>query len=216
VTIRRLLARAPDSSLDREDCRGREDIPLVLHHAALKTRNITTAVQFYSLLGFEATDKFRTGPARAAWLEQRAGGGGGTTGGRLEVIEVPEYMLTQIEGTRVRAPDLMKLQAVLGHNHVALDVTPQIHAFSEGQTKSLQSWMDLLNEKSVQQFGKTLRVALPPRQQIIGDTVYELAFLYDADGCLVELLHEQSKLNRTIESGWEPWDGQGFVGAVKG
>ena len=73
--------------------------------------------------------------------------------------------------------------------------------------------MDELNHKSVRMFGKILRVALLPRQQIIGRCVYELAFLYYADGCLVELLNQQSELAQNVESGWEPWSGEGFIGA---
>ncbi len=53
---------------------------------------------------------------------------------------------------------------------------------------------------------------MPPKQQIIGRQVYELAFLYDADGCLIELLHLQNELPQQLDSGWDPWDGTGFVG----
>ena len=31
------------------------------HHVALKTRNITNAIQFYSMFGFEVHHKFRAG-----------------------------------------------------------------------------------------------------------------------------------------------------------
>ena len=131
-------------------------------------------------------------------------------GTRLEIIEVPGYMLNEQVGTRRRALDLMERQDVLGYNHVALDVTRQIR--SQENVTSLADWMDQLNQQSVRMFGKTLRIALPPRQQIIGRSVYELAFVNDADGCLVVLLHQQSELPKTLESGWEPWDGEGFIG----
>ena len=37
------------------------------------------------------------------------------------------------------------------------------------------------------------------------------AFIYDADGALLELIRKQGDLPNDVESGWEPWDGTGFV-----
>jgi catechol 2,3-dioxygenase-like lactoylglutathione lyase family enzyme len=233
--------------------------PLQIHHTALKTSNITNAIDFYSLLGYQVASRFRAGPARAAWLEIPQGNNAVPTTttttttlstssaatSRLELLEVPAYMLTPLTTAR-RAPNLMDRPEVLGYNHVALDVTYQIqHMQQQRDQKELDSmrrntnttgtaaastststtttatsttvspladWMSLLNTMSVERFGKTLRVALEPQQQIIGRGVYELAFLFDADGCLVELLHQQSVLPQSVQSGWEPWDGQGFVG----
>jgi catechol 2,3-dioxygenase-like lactoylglutathione lyase family enzyme len=230
---------------------------LQIHHTALKTRNITNAIEFYSLLGYQVASKFRAGPARAAWLELPQGNtstsSSAAAASRLELLEVPAYMLPS---PRVRAPNLMDLPAALGYNHVALDVTYEIQQLQIMQqqhdcdeldsmtrnttatatsstststttakaatttstitTVTLANWMSRLNAASVERFGKTLRVALEPQQQIIGRTVYELAFLFDADGCLVELLNLKSVLPPTVnvQSGWEPWDGQGFVGSV--
>ena len=215
----RILPGPPLLTLTTRICSSNNDMemvndgrsPLVAHHVALKTRNITTALQFYSLLDFVVTCKFRAGPARAAWLEPfNKNNNQVATTTRLEIIEVPTYLLNEQVGTRRRALDLMERQDALGYNHLALDVTQQIA--SQANLSSLADWMDQLNHKSVDSFGKTLRVALPPRQQIIGQCVYELAFLYDADGCLVELLHQQSELTQTLESGWEPWGGEGFIG----
>lgn len=177
----------------------------IIHHTALKTRNITTAIQFYSLFGYHVACRFRAGPARAAWLECSA------ATARLELIEVPDYVLKEEPGTRARAIDLMQRPEILGHNHVALDVTQQIMKQNQN-VSNLNEWLMQLNETSMERFQKSLRVALMPRQQIIGRGVYELAFLYDADGSLIELLHQQSELSREMDSGWEPWDGKGFVG----
>jgi catechol 2,3-dioxygenase-like lactoylglutathione lyase family enzyme len=181
------------------------ETPILLHHTALKTRNITLAIQFYSLLGFEPTTKFRAGPARAAWLEQP----GTTWNSRLELIEVPYWMLNEPEGMKRRATDLNQRQDMLGQNHFALDVS---QSMKEQGMSSLSEWVAMLQAKSLHMFGKRLRIALAPQQQIIGNGVYELAFLFDADGALVELLHKQKDLPQRIDSGWEPWDGQGFVG----
>jgi hypothetical protein len=99
---------------------------LQIHHTALKTRNITNAIEFYSLLGYQVASKFRAGPARAAWLElpqENTAVSAASAISRIELLEVPAYMLPS---PRVRAPNLMDLPAVLGYNHVALDVTYQI------------------------------------------------------------------------------------------
>ena len=180
-----------------------KSIPLVSHHMAVKTRNITVAIQFYSLLGFEVACKFRAGPAKAAWLTQPE-----SSSTRLELIEVPSYLLNEPEGMKRRAMNLMERQELLGWNHLALDVSESLK--SKGLSQ-LSEWIQDLNATSIQEFDKGLRVALEPRQQIIGDTVYELAFLYDADGALVELLHRQSNVEQEMSSGWDVWDGKGFV-----
>lgn len=183
-------------------------VGMVMHHTALRTRNISNAIQFYSLFGFIVSSRFRAGPARAAWMELD---GPHPQQCRLEIIEVPSYLLHEQPGvSRQRAPDLMNRQEILGFNHIALDVTTLIESNDENVT-SLQQWIDELNRKSVEMFGKTLRIALPPRQQMIGQLVYELAFLYDADGCLVELLHLKDQVTQQVESGWEPLDFQGIV-----
>lgn len=176
-------------------------IPLVSHHIAVKTRNITTAIQFYSLLDFAVECKFRAGPARAAWLRQ-------APSSRIELIEVPSHLLNEPEGMKRRAMNLMERQELLGWNHLALDVTESLQ--SKGFT-TLSEWMQDLNTTSIDRFGLGLRVALEPRQQIIGNGVYELAFLYDADGALVEFIHRQSDVEQEMTSGWDIWDGTGFV-----
>jgi len=190
---------------------------LYIHHTAVKTRNITTAVQFYSLLGYTVACRFRAGPARAAWLELPTTPGSSgminqPCAARLELIEVPAYLLQEAPGMRARALDLMAQQQILGYNHVALDVTRQMR--SQNVTL-LSTWMEQLNQRSVEMFQRKLRIALQPRQQIIGRQVYELAFLYDADGCLVELLYLQGELPQNLESGWEPWNGEVFLGETR-
>lgn len=215
------------------------------HHVAIKTRNIENAILFYSLFGFEVECKFRAGPARAAWLTTTPPTSSTTSPSiptrntRLELIEVPAYLLQEEEGTRQRAIDLMTQETLLGLNHVALDVTGFVHCLNQtkntndddnshhpyfenipprnGIVYALDGYLDYLNALSQERFGKTMRVALQPQQQRIGNNVYELAFLYDADGSLLELLYHVSEielddLNNDMVSGWVPWDGKGFKG----
>jgi catechol 2,3-dioxygenase-like lactoylglutathione lyase family enzyme len=193
-----------------------KDSPLLdeitIHHTAIKTRNITNAILFYNLLGFQVVTKFRAGPSKAAWIERRIVNNYQNSHQRLELIEVPQYLLNEEVGvTRKRAPDLMSRQDILGYNHIALDVSKSIQSHSDKKNlPSLTDWMVHLNQSSIDLFGKTIRMALPPRQQIIGQAVFEIAFILDADGCLVELLNEKGKTKQTIDSGWEPWNGTGF------
>ncbi|KAL3782390.1 hypothetical protein HJC23_005438 [Cyclotella cryptica] len=193
------------------------------HHIALKTRNIENAINFYSLLGFRVESKFVSGPARCAWLIHESHNDDqdpNTTKSRMELIEVPSYMLNEPEGMKRRAVDFTKREELLGWNHFALDVTKHIPRSMDDSNSQegrscelyqLQQWMDDLNEASIAKFGKSLRVALPPTKRIIGREVYEMAFLYDADGALVELLNHSGTLQQDVSDGWTPWDGTGFV-----
>jgi catechol 2,3-dioxygenase-like lactoylglutathione lyase family enzyme len=162
----------------------------LMHHVAIYTRNISVSTLFYSLLGWEEVVRFRAGPARAVWLQQDES--------RLELIEIPSHL-----APTTTSPSLDNR---VGYHHVALNVTAQVRALDD----NLQSYLDHLNATSRQRFNKTVRLAVPPRQQIIGCQVYELAFVYDPNDCLVELLHEQSRLAQPMADGWEPWSGQGF------
>ena len=193
----------------------------VTHHVAIKTRNITTAVDFYSLLGFRVEARFKAGPARAAWLlhdgyaADRDNSDARRPQSRIELLEVPGYMLDEAEGTKKRAIDLTKKEALLGLNHLALDVTGNIPVPADGGAAAngtlcapyqLQDWIDDLDTLSVKRFGKTLRRALPPVKRIIGREVYEMAFLYDADGALVELLRHVTTLEQDMVDPWKPWE----------
>jgi hypothetical protein len=188
---------------------------VTFHHSAIRTQNITRAISFYSMLltndcgtgGAElSVKKFRAGPGRAAWLETNGGQGRPTN--RIELIEVPGYLLKEgdeDDDTKIyRAPDLMRLFKLLGHNHVAFELGVPVGEF-----------LERLQAKSKQLFGKTVRVALEPYEEIIDNTVYQLAFLYDADGSLVELLYKMSDRQGLppIEGTWEYWDGTGFRGS---
>lgn len=193
------------------------------HHIAVKTRNIENAINFYSLLGFRVESKFVSGPARCAWLIHESHNDDqdpNTIKSRIELIEVPSYMLNEPEGTKRRAVDFTQREELLGMNHFALDVTKHIpRSVDDSDSQDgrscelyqLQQWMDDLNEQSIAKFGKALRVALPPTKRIIAREVYEMAFLYDADGALVELLNHSGTLKQDVSDGWTPWDGTGFV-----
>ncbi len=215
---------------------GRLSYAITTHHVAIKTRNIENAIDFYSLLGFRVETKFVAGPARAAWLIHEGDGsassssssssrGGESSRCRIELLEVPSYVLEEPGGMQRRAIDLTKRVELLGLNHLALDVTNCIPRSSGGDDDAavvspdgstcelyqLREWMDDLNVLSIEKFGKSLRIAMSPTKRIIGREVYEMAFLFDADGTLVELMNHSGTLMQDVADGWVPWDGRGFI-----
>ena len=62
------------------------------HHMAMKTSNIEMSIAFYSLLDFYPVAKFRSGPARAAWLEHQADGSSiGDKESKFFCVSVPAF-----------------------------------------------------------------------------------------------------------------------------
>jgi catechol 2,3-dioxygenase-like lactoylglutathione lyase family enzyme len=166
-----------------------------VHHMAIKTRDIEMAIKFYSLLDFEVETKFLAGNVRAAWLQQEAN----KNSVRLELIEIPSHMLNEPDGKRRRAVDLVQRPELLGLNHYAIDVT---NSMKRKNMRTMEQWVEHLNKKSKEKFGKTLRVAVEPFEQMIGQNLYQLAFIYDADGALIELIFQQKKFRQDMISGW--------------
>ncbi|KAJ8600820.1 hypothetical protein CTAYLR_006422 [Chrysophaeum taylorii] len=162
------------------------------------SRDVEAAMQFYTLLGLEEERRFRAGPAsatitslsstrsqaRAAWLLG--------SGLRLELIEVPAVFDPQR-----RAADLLNDVTSLGLNHVALDVTN-----ASARADSLGDFLQELNDDSERLFQRSLKLVLPPYQQMIGQDVFELAFVHDADGVLLELLRWQARIPNPMKPDW--------------
>lgn len=200
------------------------------HHTAMKTSNIEMSIAFYSLLDFYPIAKFRSGPARAAWLEHMPNGDtknkdsinktiSSISNSRIELIEIPEEILyegideeARKQMPRKRALDRMANSAVLGWDHMCLDVSESIRRTSadgdndENSGGNLQGWINALNSKSQSKFGKDLRVALEPRVKLLGREQHELAFIYDADGGLIELVNKLDGPESPLESSWDDED----------
>ena len=147
------------------------------------------------------------GQARATWLENVVVGAG-----RIELIEVPPDMLEQGGTSSRRALDRVRNQELLGWNHMTLDVSDLMQ--KKGHA-SLSEFLGYLNEKSYNQFGKGLRLAVEPQKQAIGDRIYDTSFLYDPDGSMIQL---QSLTNERVRDYrmssvyyGEPTGGQGLV-----
>jgi len=151
--------------------------------------NVTRSQDFFSLFGFQEEARFRAGPARAMWLRDSYEL---NSSSRLELIEVPSDMPT-------KRADLSSLSniAMTGLNHVAFDVTAKAELAG-----GLSQYLRQLNDASEQRFGKSVRLLVPPYQQIIDQEVVELAFVEDPDGTQIELFSFLETLVQPIEPAW--------------
>jgi catechol 2,3-dioxygenase-like lactoylglutathione lyase family enzyme len=139
---------------------------VALHHVSIRTANIHLAIVFYELLGFKVYDRFTTGYTLACWLEG--------FNSRLELIEIPEPK---------PAPDAFGDEHYVGYYHLSFDLT--------AATSSLTQWLEELKAAIValdHENITNLKILLEPRQQIIGERVYEVAFIADTDGLPLELI----------------------------
>ncbi|MBD2107789.1 VOC family protein [Nodosilinea sp. FACHB-13] len=135
----------------------------MLHHASIRTQDIHRAIAFYEALGFTVHERFTAGITLACWMEG--------LGGRIELIQVPEPR---------PAADAFGDEHYSGYYHLSFDLTEA--------TSSLPLWLEELRQRFEQAAAAMPKVLLEPQQQIIGDRVYEVAFLADADGLPLEFI----------------------------
>lgn len=140
-----------------------------MHHVSIRTANIHRAIAFYELLGFVVNERFTTGYTLACWLEG--------LGGRIELIQIPQPN---------PAPDAFGDEHYVGYYHLSFDLT--------GAIEDLPSWLEALQQKVAQAHTQQpeqvapLKILLEPEQQMIGDRVYEVAFIADSDGLPLEFI----------------------------
>lgn len=140
-----------------------------MHHASIRTANIHRAIAFYEQLGFSVCDRFTAGITLACWMEG--------LGGRIELIQIPEPK---------PAPDAFGDEHYVGYYHLSFDLTES--------AEDLPTWLNDLQAK----FAKAaqnhpeqiepLKILLEPTQQMIGDRIYEVAFIADSDRLPLEFL----------------------------
>ncbi len=141
----------------------------MMHHASIRTANIHRAIAFYEQLGFTVKERFSTGYTLACWLEG--------LGGRIELIEIPEPK---------PAADAFADEHYVGYYHLSFDLT--------ARTSDLPSWLNNLQALFAEaaqnnpELIQPLKVLLQPEQQMIGDRVYEVAFIADSDGLPLEFI----------------------------
>lgn len=161
------------------------------HHTAIKVYNITRSMLFYSLFGWEEDARFRAGPARAVWLKLRKEG---YAAHRLELIEVPPAFSPAPRAADLSSPACI---ATTGLNHFTLDVTTAARA-----SGGLRGYLQSLNARSEALFDRSVRLAVDPYQQIVAQDVYEMAFVSDPDGVLLELIAFNGTLPQKMDPAW--------------
>ena len=145
-----------------------------MHHVSIRTAHIFRAITFYEQLGFQVQERFTTGYTLACWMEG--------LGGRIELIQIPQPK---------PAPDAFGDEHYVGYYHLSFDLT----AVTDDLTQWLEALSDRLThaaETQPDQF-QPLKVLLQPEQQMIGDRVYEVAFIADTDGLPLEFLREMQR-----------------------
>jgi catechol 2,3-dioxygenase-like lactoylglutathione lyase family enzyme len=145
-----------------------------MHHASIRTADIHRAIAFYEQLGFQVCERFTTGITLGCWMEG--------LGGRVELLQVPEPR---------PAADAFADEHYTGYYHLSFDLTHQID--------NLPTWLNHLKaqfDQAAQASAQVnpLKILLAPVQQIIGDRVYEVAFIADADGLPLEFLRMMGNL----------------------
>jgi catechol 2,3-dioxygenase-like lactoylglutathione lyase family enzyme len=144
-----------------------------MHHASIRTANIHRAIAFYEQLGFVVNERFTTGYTLACWMEG--------LGGRIELIQIPQPHPTA---------DAFNDEHYTGYYHLSFDLTET--------TTDLPQWLEAVQAKfaeaaeSQPEQVSPLKVLLEPNQQMIGDRVYEVAFIADADGLPLEFIRVMS------------------------
>jgi catechol 2,3-dioxygenase-like lactoylglutathione lyase family enzyme len=133
-----------------------------MHHASIRTADIHRAIAFYELLGFEVVERFTAGITLACWMEG--------LNGRIELMQVPEPK---------PAADAFSDEHYTGYYHLSFDLTQM--------ADSLPTWLDQLKQTASSN-ETPLNVLLEPQQQMIGSSVYEVAFIADTDGLPLEFL----------------------------
>ncbi|MEM8672364.1 MAG: VOC family protein [Cyanobacteria bacterium P01_G01_bin.67] len=140
-----------------------------MHHASIRTANIHQAIAFYEQLGFDVQERFTTGYTLACWMTG--------LGGRIELIQIPEPK---------PAPDSFHDEHYVGYYHLSFDLTDL--------TTDLTNWLEQLEQNITtlrtheSEILPPLKVLLQPEQQMIGDRVYEVAFIADCDGLPLEFI----------------------------
>ena len=141
----------------------------MLHHASIRTANIHQAIAFYEQLGFTVRERFTTGYTLACWMTG--------LGGRIELIQIPEPK---------PAPDAFNDEHYVGYYHLSFDLTdltPDLTVWLKSIEENITALREAEPDKLV-----PLKILLEAEQQVIGDRVYEVAFIADTDGLPLEFI----------------------------
>ena len=142
-----------------------------MHHMSIRTSNIHRAMAFYEQLGYTVEERFTTGYTLACWLVG--------LGGRIELVQIPEPR---------PAADAFADEHYTGYYHLSFDLTATTVSLSAWLADLRQAFQDAATQQPDQL--SPLTVLLEPTQQMIGDRVYEVTFIADADGLPLEFIRQ--------------------------
>ncbi len=145
-----------------------------MHHASIRTADIHRAIAFYEQLGFVVCERFTAGITLACWMEG--------LNGRIELLQVPQPR---------PAADAFEDEHYTGYYHLSFDLTDQVDDLPQWLA-DLETQFAQASEQSAQV--QPLKTLLRPTQQIIGDRVYEVTFIADADGLPLEFIRIMGNL----------------------
>jgi catechol 2,3-dioxygenase-like lactoylglutathione lyase family enzyme len=148
----------------------------MLHHVSIRTADIFRSIAFYEQIGFVMEQRFTAGSTLACWMVGTAGTV--AMGGRLELLQIPEPN---------PAADAFGDEHYVGYYHLSFDLTGDLTGDLTALGSSLPDWLTGLQDK-LQAIDQELTVLLQPQQQMIGDRLYEVAFIADPDGLPIEFL----------------------------
>lgn len=139
-----------------------------MHHASIRTADIHRAIAFYELLGFTICERFTAGITLACWMEG--------LGGRIELLQVPRPH---------PAADAFSDEHYTGYYHLSFDLTERAQSLPQWLEAQVNTFRQAATDSAQVE---PLKVLLQPTQQMIGDRVYEVAFIADADGLPLEFI----------------------------
>ncbi len=142
-----------------------------MHHASIRTANIHRAIAFYEKLGFIVCERFTTGYTLACWMEG--------LNGRIELIQIPEPK---------PAPDAFGDENYVGYYHLSFDLTENVGDLPNWLSSLKQQFDSAVMEQP--EMFQPLKILLEPTQQMIGNNVYEVAFIADSDGLPLEFIRK--------------------------
>jgi catechol 2,3-dioxygenase-like lactoylglutathione lyase family enzyme len=142
-----------------------------MHHVSIRTANIHKAIAFYELLGFNVCDRFTTGYTLACWMEGLQG--------RIELIQIPQPH---------PAPDAFNDEHYVGYYHLSFDLSETVPDLTDWLADLKQRFAEAQREQPEQY--QPLKILLPPEQQQIGDSIYEVAFIADTDNLPLEFIRK--------------------------
>jgi catechol 2,3-dioxygenase-like lactoylglutathione lyase family enzyme len=146
----------------------------MLHHVSIRTADIFRSIAFYQQIGFVMEERFTAGSTLGCWMMGLSG--------RIELLQIPEPK---------PAADAFRDEHYVGYYHLSFEVSEW--------SASLPDWLGLLGDR-LTAIAQPLVILLPPQQQMIGDRVYEVAFIADPDGLPIEFLRAYAAMSKSNTS----------------